>query len=111
LGRMDSDGLAGQLNDLRREELQQRIDKAESQVREIDVALAALRDRHLERRDVDEALSDFDHLWSLLRPNERIQLLELLVERVEYDRNEGALEISYHPTAIASLIACDEENA
>ena len=110
LGRMDSDGLAGQLNDLRRDELNQRIDKAESQAGEIDVALAALRDRHLERRDVDEALSDFDHLWSLLRPNERVQLLELLVERVEYDRNEGALEISYHPSAIASLIARDEEN-
>jgi site-specific DNA recombinase len=111
LGRMDVDGLTGQLHDLRRDELQQRLDKVKLQVGDIEVALAALRDRQFERRDVEEALSDFEHLWSLLRPKERIQLVELLVERVEYDCGKGALDITYRPTSIASLITHDEEEA
>ena len=50
-------------------------------------------------------------MWELLRPRERVQLLELLIERVQYDRNEGTLEVEYHPTAIAALIEHAEEVA
>lgn len=36
---------------------------------------------------------------------------ELLIGRVEYDSNEGTLEVEYHPTAIAALIEHAEEVA
>lgn len=111
LGRMVTEGTAGELNDLRRDDLNARIVKCETRFARLNDDLTKSRELRVERKDVDAALGDFDRLWELLRPRERVQLLELLIERVEYDRNEGTLEVEYHPTAIAALIEHAEEVA
>lgn len=111
LGRMVTEGTAGELNDLRRDDLNARIEKCESRLARLNDELTKSRELRIERKDVDAALGDFDRLWELLRPRERVQLLELLIERVQYDSNEGTLEVEYHPTAIAALIEHAEEVA
>jgi len=109
LKRMATEGAAGELNDARRHDLQNRIKKTQVAITQLNDDLAAANELRFGRIDVEDAMNDFDRLWSLLRPKERVQMLELLVSRIEFDRSEGTLAISYHPTAISALIQNGEE--
>jgi site-specific DNA recombinase len=109
LKRLATDGEAGDLNNARRKDLKTRITKTQARIVEVEKALEHLKQCRFGPSDVEDAVSDFDRLWAILRARERVQLMELLVSRVEYDRIEGDLLISYHPTAIASLNQTDEE--
>jgi site-specific DNA recombinase len=108
---MATEGEIGDLNDARRQELNKRLAKTTARIAEVEKALEHLKQCRFGPSDVEEAVSDFDKLWAILRAKERVQLMELLVSRVQYDRFEGALSISYHPTAITALIQNDEEAA
>jgi site-specific DNA recombinase len=108
LKRMATDGETGDLSDTRRRDLKTRLAKTQARVVEVERDLEHLKQCRFGRSDVEEAVSDFDQLWAILRPKERVQVMELLVSRVQYDRFEGALSISYHPTAISALIQNDE---
>ncbi len=109
LKRLATDGEAGDLNNARRKDLKTRITKTQDRIVEIEKALEHLKQCRFGPSDVEDAVSDFDRLWAILRARERVQLMELLVSRVQYDRIEGDLSISYHPTAIAALNQTDEE--
>jgi site-specific DNA recombinase len=108
LKRMATEGEAGDLNDARRHDLKTRLAKTQARIVEVEKDLEHLKQCRFGRSDVEEAVSDFDQLWTILRPKERVQLMELLVSRVYYDRFEGALSITYHPTAISALIQNEE---
>jgi site-specific DNA recombinase len=108
---MATEGEAGDLNDARRQELKTRLAKTQARIDVVESDFEQLIQCRFGRSDVEEAISDFDQLWAILRPKERVQLMELLVSRVQYDRFEGALSISYHPTAISALIQNEEEAA
>jgi len=109
LKRMATEGAAGELNNARRDDVQNRIETTQATITRISDELAAAEELRFGRTDVEGALNDFDRLWSLMRPRERVQLLELLVSRVQYDRSEGTLAISYHPTAISALMQNGED--
>jgi len=111
LKRMATEGEAGDLNEARRQELKTRLARTQARIDVVESDLEQLSQCRFGRSDVEEAISDFDQLWAILRPKERVQLMELLVSRVQYDRFEGALSISYHPTAITALIQNTEEAA
>jgi site-specific DNA recombinase len=111
LKRMATEGETGDLNDARRQDLKARLAKTQARLVEVEKDLEHLKQCRFGRSDVEEAVSDFDRLWAILRPKERVQMMELLVSRVQYDRFEGALSISYHPTAISALIQNEEEAA
>jgi site-specific DNA recombinase len=111
LKRIAIDGESGELNDTRRQDLKTRLAKTQARIVEVEKDLEHLKQCRFGRSDVEEAVSDFDKLWAILRAKERVQMMELLVSRVQYDRFEGALSISYHPTAISALIQNEEEAA
>lgn len=111
LKRMSTEGEAGDLNDTRRRDLKVRLAKTQARIVEVEKDLEHLKQCRFGRSDVEEAVSDFDQLWAILHPKERVQLMELLVSRIQYDRFEGDLSISFHPTAISVLIQNDEEAA
>jgi len=52
-------------------------------------------------RDAAKALAQFDPVWDALVPREQASLLQLLIERVDYDPKEVA--ITFRPNGIASL--------
>jgi site-specific DNA recombinase len=108
---MATEGEACDLNDVRRKDLKTRLAKTQARIVEVEKDLEHLKQCRFGRSDVEEAVSDFDKLWAILRAKERVQMMELLVSRVQYDRFEGALSISYHPTAISALIQNEEEAA
>jgi site-specific DNA recombinase len=111
LKRMATEGETADLNDARRQHLKTRLAKTQARIVEVEKDLEHFKQCRFGRSDVEEAVSDFDRLWAILRPKERVQLMELLVSRVHYDRFEGALSITYHPTAISALIQNEVEAA
>ena len=84
-------------------ETQERIRSAERRLTEIDNELITLNGELVDDADVTEALANFDDLWQALVPREQARVLELLVERVEYDGEHGNVSLTFHPCGIKSL--------
>ena len=54
--------------------------------------------------DVAAAFTDFDKLWDALIPREQAEIIALLVARIEFDPTESAVSVTFHPTAIRTLL-------
>lgn len=84
-------------------DLQDRIRATERRLTEVDNELISLNGELLDDTEVTKALADFDRLWDALAPREQARLLELLIERVEYDGQRGNGSLTFHPCGIKSL--------
>jgi site-specific DNA recombinase len=80
-----------------------RIRDAERRVTEIDDELATLEGELIDEAEVAAALADFEALWNCLAPREQARVIELLVERVEYDGHAGSIAITFRPAGIKTL--------
>ncbi len=49
------------------------------------------------------ALAEFDPVWDELSPHEKLKLLKLLIERVDYDGEAGTISVAFHATGIKTL--------
>ena len=65
--------------------------------------MISLNGELLDSTEVSKALAEFDKLWDALAPREQARLLELLIERVEYDGQRGNVSLTFHPSGIKSL--------
>jgi site-specific DNA recombinase len=79
------------------------IRDAERRVTEIDVELATLAGELVDEAEVAAALADSAALWDCLAPREQSRVIELLVERVEYDGDGGSVSITFRQSGIKSL--------
>jgi site-specific DNA recombinase len=84
-------------------DLQERIRCAERRTTEINDQLEALGRQHVNEQEVTEALAAFDPVWDTLTPHEQTRIVQLLVERVEYDGSRNVVSITFHPTGIKTL--------
>jgi site-specific DNA recombinase len=94
----DNGELVGRLADLHERigTVEQRVGKVREQVQEI-------TDQLIPEEEATKALSAFDPVWAHLTPNEQVRVIELLVERVEYDGRDGQVTVVFHPTGIKAL--------
>lgn len=95
-------------------DIQERIRIAERRLTEIGNELISLRGKLVDEADVARALADFDQMWETLAPREQARVLELLVERVDYDGEHGRISLTFHATGIKSLtqeLASHQEDA
>ncbi len=53
--------------------------------------------------EVADALRDFDPLWEQLSTREQARVLELLIERMDYDGEEGPVSVTFRPTGFREL--------
>lgn len=63
---------------------------------------------HLERGMIDEnqaaqALAAFDPVWETLTLREQARVLNLLIQRVDYDGDKGTVSVTFHPAGIETL--------
>lgn len=84
-------------------DVHERIRSAERRLTEIDNELISLNSELVDDTEVGNALANFDQLWEALAPREQTRVLELLVERVEYDGERGNVSLTFHPCGIKSL--------
>lgn len=84
-------------------ELTEQVTQSERQLAEIDKQLTELRRDLVTEADVQAAFADFENVWSALTPREQVQVLHLLVHRVEYDATDTSIEVAFYPAGIKAL--------
>ena len=92
-------------------ELDARAIQIEQRLTAIAEGLAAIDRAHIEPDDVAKALAAFDPVWDALVPRERANILQLVLERVDYDGKGGEVTLTFRPAGIATLAADAERSA
>lgn len=76
--------------------VQDRINRAIAAIQAIANQLAKAKMVQPEDLEVAEKLANFDELWETMSPKERVKIVSLLVQRVEYDAANESVEITFH---------------
>jgi site-specific DNA recombinase len=99
-----ADARNGRMPDLSRlADLQENIRRAEQRRTAIDDEIRALDSATMSQEEVEAALTSFDAVWESLIPREQARIVQLLVERVDYDGVEGKVSITFQPAGIQTL--------
>jgi site-specific DNA recombinase len=83
--------------------LHDQIRGAETKVTGVRERLQAHEQQHGEAEQVRAALSAFGPAWDQLAPNEQARVIQLLVERVDFDGGAGTVSVTFHPGGIKAL--------
>jgi site-specific DNA recombinase len=86
-------------------ELQERIRCMEARTSEINDQLSALDAGRVTEDDITTALAAFDPVWNALSPREQARIVQLFVERVDYDGAASTITIRFHLCGIKALAA------
>jgi len=81
------------------------IRSLEDRLRMLDEELTAIEDRRINPDDLRAALASFDPVWTHLEPTAQAKVMQLLIERIDYDGSTGNLAISFRPGGVRSLAA------
>ncbi|MBN2294219.1 MAG: recombinase family protein [Pirellulales bacterium] len=84
-------------------DLQERAQNGERRLTEIREESLRLRAGMVDEEDVARALREFDPLWQSLSPREQARVLHLLIERIDYDGEDGTVSVTFRPTGIREL--------
>lgn len=91
--------------------LRDQIRTLEQRATEVRERIVALSRDIVDQREVENALSLFDPVWETLTPREQARVIQLLVERVDYDGRRGTIAITFRPNGIKALAKQKEETA
>lgn len=84
-------------------DLQDRIRGADRRATEVREQIVAINRDLIDQQDVAKAMSVFDPVWESLTLREQSRIVQLLVERVDYDGSTGKVAITFHPSGIKTL--------
>ncbi len=82
-------------------DLQESIRAQEERLKEVLAELGSLETASVNEDDLQQALGLFDPIWDALLPRERVRILNLLLEKVDY--RDGKLGLTFRPTGIRTL--------
>ena len=99
LGATNAGGVATALQ----ADIQERVQTAERRLSELRDDRERLQRDLIDEADAGRALAAFDPVWETLSPREQARLLQLLIERVDYDGRDGTISITFHPSGIKAL--------
>ena len=98
VGQSHSGGVVARLSDI-----QERIRVAEERTRAIADEKLSLERGLVHANEVGQALAGLDAEWETLSPREQARIVQLLVERVDYDGAAQTVSITFHPGGIQTL--------
>lgn len=86
-------------------ELSGQLQDTETRIQQIEKELAILDGKRINSEAAKEAFQSFDAVWDALSPREQARILQLLIERIDYDStpNKQLLSIKYRPNGIINL--------
>ncbi|HEY8504555.1 MAG TPA: recombinase family protein, partial [Gemmataceae bacterium] len=84
-------------------DLQERISLIQGRVQKVREQVRAAGKRLIGEEEAALALSVFDPVWGSLAPKEQGRVIDLLVERVDYDGAKGKVAIAFRATGIKTL--------
>ena len=76
-------------------DLQNHICTTERRLSEVQQLIQDNLSLALTEAEVTRALTEFDSLWKALNPHEQVQILKLLLDRVEYDGQAGEVSVKF----------------
>jgi site-specific DNA recombinase len=85
------------------ESTQARIDKNETRLKELRDAIDNHRPIRVSHASIRKTLGELDQAWDAFPPRDRCRLMEMLIERIEYDGVAGTIDITFHPAGLSSL--------
>lgn len=85
-------------------DLQDQIRAGENRLSQIAVLLAALGDGNIDESDVAAAIGRFEEIAAALTTPEKVRLLDLLVERVSYDRTKETVGITFRSSGFEAIL-------
>ena len=65
--------------------------------------LIALRAQRIDASDLRAALQAFDPVWANLTTEEQARVVQLLIERIDYDGSVGKMAITFRPEGVRTL--------
>ena len=90
----------------------ERLDQVAAEMESASSRLASLRhqfsdvqDQTIDTEDLTAAIAHFDPIWEVLLPRERVRIVRLLIQQVDFDGGSGTLGITFQPSGIKALIA------
>ena len=92
-------------------DLQERIQSGERRLTEIREEVLRLRRELVDEQDLANVLHQFDPLWKSLSTREQARVLQLLIERIDYDGKDGKVSVTFRPSGITELVTHEEEAA
>ncbi len=84
-------------------DLHERIGHDEDRVMRVRDEIKAATKQIVGEDEATRALAAFDPVWGSLTPREQARVIDLLVERVEYDGAAKTVSVTFHPTGIKVL--------
>ncbi len=84
-------------------EITERLQVAERRATALREQILQLERERIDRDEVAAALAKFDPLWEQLAPREQARVIQLLIQRIEYDGRKGTISIAFHPTGLKAL--------
>jgi len=84
-------------------ELQARLAQIEQRLARLRGQMEALQQERLDRAAVTKALSGLLPAWEAMTPEEQGRVVRLLVERVDYDGQQGKASITFQPLGLKTL--------
>jgi site-specific DNA recombinase len=84
-------------------ELQDKIRETEQRATHVREELLKTEAEHIDHEKMKAALSLFDPVWDALLPKERVRVMQLLIERVVYDGENGKVSVNFRPAGIRAL--------
>jgi site-specific DNA recombinase len=91
-------------------ELDERAGQIEARLGEIQRGLAGM-EAQVDPDEAAQALAAFDPVWDALVPREQASLLQLLIERVDYEGQAKEVAITFRPAGVATLGADAQRSA
>jgi len=83
--------------------VQERIQMAERRCTEVREQIESHSREIVDESEVAAALSLFEQVWETLSPKEQARIIQLLVERVDYDGKEGTIAVTFRANGIKTL--------
>jgi site-specific DNA recombinase len=96
-------GPAAELAADRLADLQYRVSHLNSRLPELRQRTDAIEARHVDARDVEAALNEFDSLWEQMVGWEKEKLIQTLVEHVCYDGKTGTVTLGFRSVSVKEL--------
>jgi len=83
--------------------IHERMQANERRLAELRQECERLEGELLSEADAANALAAFDPVWAALSLREQSRLLQLLIERIDYDGRDGTISITFHPSGFKAL--------
>ncbi len=87
----------------RHAEIGRLVESATARVAAINGELMRLEGSVASEKEVERAFSLFGEIWDVLHPKEQKRIAHLVLDRVDYGGQDGAVSISFNPSGIRAL--------